>query len=289
MKKYRHSVLALLVIAAVAVPAGAVSWTIQDGNNIAIIDDSSMAGNYSWTVNGNELYPGTTDLPGQWFWYRTTGMTQEKSVDTLPLTLSVASDTDGDGFNDTLVLTYTQAGAFEVFLKFSIVGSNVGAFTGDISEQIRITNLSTTDSLDFHLFEYVDFDLGGFLGDRITISGTPNPNEANQADLMGSLVVTETVIGGNVNRSEAELFNTTLNKLTDGNIDDLAYLAPALPPVNVGDATWAMQWDRVIAVGGDFSFSKDKRVELIPEPLTMLAVFGGVAAVGGYIRKRRTA
>ena len=41
MKKYRHSVLALLVIAAVAVPAGAVSWTIQDGNNIAIIDDSS--------------------------------------------------------------------------------------------------------------------------------------------------------------------------------------------------------------------------------------------------------
>ena len=69
MKKYRHSVLALLVIAAVAVPAGAVSWTILDGNNIAIIDDASMRGNYSWTVNGTELYADQTkdeaDLPVQ--------------------------------------------------------------------------------------------------------------------------------------------------------------------------------------------------------------------------------
>ena len=37
----------------------------------------------------------------------------------------------------------------------------------------------------------------------------------------------------------------------------------------------------------DYPYHVD--IDLVPEPLTMLGVFGGVAFVGGYLRKRRTA
>ena len=41
--------------------------------------------------------------------------------------------------------------------------------------------------------------------------------------------------------------------------------------------------------GGTFTEPEIDAVMAVPEPLTMLGVFAGIAGVAGYIRKRRTA
>jgi hypothetical protein len=41
--------------------------------------------------------------------------------------------------------------------------------------------------------------------------------------------------------------------------------------------------------GSEFNGNRAFQAEIVPEPLTMLAVFGGCGALGGYIRRRRSA
>jgi len=74
---------------------------------------------------------------------------------------------------------------------------------------------------------------------------------------------------------------TGTTDLTSWYLSDSLYLSGTLTYDSEGD-TGADQMD---FYAGDITFQAD----VIPEPLTMLGVFAGVAGLGGYIRRRRMA
>ena len=143
-----------------------------------------------------------------------------------------------------------------------------------MAEVITITN-NGTEALEFHFFQYCDFNLGGDgSDDSVDIF---NGNQAMQVD--PNQIVSETIVTGTPDSYEAALTSVTLGKLTDGSATDLNNSTSAGP----GDVTWAFQWDRTIDPGMTFQISKDKNI-LVPEPATMaLLAFGGL----GVLLKRK--
>jgi hypothetical protein len=135
-----------------------------------------------------------------------------------------------------------------------------------MGEQISIFNL-TPSPLEFHFFQYADFDLSA--ADTAIFT---NSNTVDQTG--GGLRLSETVVTPVPSHREAALFPVTLNKLNDGLPTTLSDNAGAGP----GDVTWAYQWDAVIPPSGTFLISKDKHISLVPEPAaaSLLCVAAGL-------------
>ena len=244
--------------------AEATTYNLTDANSTAAINDASPFGMYSWRVDGVSM------LYQQWFWYRVGNTTTAASIDTLGPPTSVAT-------SNTLTLVYTSPGQFSVQVGWSLVGGTPGSHTSDISEQIRLNNISQT-ALDFHFFQYTDFDLGGLFGgfnDTVSIIA---PNVAHQNN--PNVAITETTVT-TASRWEANLFPNTLNSLGTAGYN----LSDATGPLT-GDATWAFQWNRTLAPGGSFLISKDKHIDAVPEPATMLLLGSGLLGIGVYARRR---
>jgi len=259
--------LAGIVVLATAPNAIAAIHTISDNATSAKIDDSSQAGMFQWKVNGQD------QLFQQWFWYRV-GSTAESSIDTLTLVSATKSEPD------ELTLVYSGTG-FTMEIEFDITGAGPGSGIGDIAESIRITNTSGA-AMDFHFFQYVDFDLNGTAGGDTVEFVTSN--FVTQSE--GPTTLSETVVTGTPEHHEANFFPLTLDKLNDLlattlNDDDGPY---------TGDVTWAFQWDITLAASGPFSsflISKDKLIQgVIPAPGAILLGALGLGAVG-WLKRRR--
>jgi hypothetical protein len=151
-----------------------------------------------------------------------------------------------------------------------------------VSESISITN-GTASPLQFHFYQYSDFDLGGAGGDTVQLGKNLRGlfNEANQTD--GIALLTETVVTPGANHGEAAFFNSTLLKLSDANTDNLN---DNVGPVGPGDVTWAFQWDLTINPFSSVGITKDKyvQVQVVPEP-SALAL--GSLAIAGWLLRRR--
>ena len=254
----------------VLTPAHATIFTLTDLNSSATINDLSQSGMFNWTVNG------TNQLSQQWFWFRTGSTGPEASIETLPLVGEIASDTNANPGNDKLVLRYGSASTFFIDITYTLNGT--ASSGSDMGEQIAITNNSGSP-LDFHFFQYTDFDLNGTTaGDTVTLD---NPNTVRQ--FKGSTVIAETVATPAADRYELAFFNSTLTKLNNGSTDTLSNGATTVGP---GDVTWAFEWDPTIAAGQTFLINKDKNLS-IPEPGTLMLI--SIGLVGGlvFLRRRR--
>jgi hypothetical protein len=260
----------LSVLGLVTTPTARANVTLTDQNSVVNIDPTSQAGVYHWTVDGiNQLYQ-------QWFWYRIRNTGGQSSVDTIsaPVLNQTAPDAVG--------LAYQNA-SIRAEVKYDLTGGSPGDGRSDLSETVRITNVSRS-SLTYHFFEYSDFDLGGRpSGDiaRITTVGG-RAFIADQTKANGSFL-SETVAAPGANRWEANLFANTLNSLNSGltyNLNDHLVAGP-------GDATWAFQWDFTLGAGQSFLLSKDKLL-FTPEPSSIAIAGLGVLGLIGYgIRRRR--
>ncbi len=251
----------LLAVTATA-QADLTSYTLTDDNSTAIINPNSSVGMHSWMVDG------VSHLSHQWFWYRVSN-TPEASIDTLVLIADGATDTNFDGDDDTLYLRYGNdqaATQYTIEVRFILDGGSIGSGSSDIAEQITITNTGG-NSLDFHFFQYSDFDLGGAPGDTVELI---NANAVRQSD--PNWTVSETVVTPSADSFELNFFANTLSKLIDGVATTLGNASGA-GPVGPGDVTWAFQWDETIAAGDVFQISKDKNIT--PEPATMAILFLG--------------
>ena len=259
----------LAVCLVVAAPASA-SVMLQDANSKAYFDVSSSAGLYEWLVDG------TNHMFQQWFWYRVGPAGGEQPISALTLDGGpLVTDTNNDGFADTLYTRYLGAG-FTIDLWYILAGGAPGSGTSDIGEIIRITNTSATASLDFHFFQYADFNLNGTPGDdTIDILGG---NTAYQAD--PTAYVAETVVTPKPSHFEAALVPAILNLLSDGNPTTLSDIPSAGP----GDVAWAFEWDKEIAPGRTLLISKDKNI--VPEPATM-ALMGTGLVIALVVRRKR--
>ena len=247
--------------------AGAAVITLRDLNSEADFDLESSAGFASWRVDG------TDHLRKQWFWYRV-GDGPERSLDTLTLDKYKVSDGDMEAGNERLIALYLGSG-FSVMVDFILTGGPAGSGASDLMEVITLRNTGR-ETLDFHFFQYVDFELRG--DSRDLSAEIRGGNTAVQKDVYSAL--SETVVTWAPSRYEVAFYDDTLKKLTDADADDLSNVAGPLGP---GDLTWAFQWDVSLKPGQTFIISKDKN--LVPEPGCLLLLgLGGLALV---LRRRR--
>ncbi len=267
-----------IVIAAsllLAPKADAGLFTLTDNNSTAEFNTESSANAFAWRVDG------TDHLFQQAFWYRV-GNTAEQSVHSLPIAVEGATDTNFDGNDDTLFVRYNGQG-FDITVRYSLDGGLPGSGASDMGEQISISNLGPS-SLDFHFFQYVDFDLlGTFGGDSAVFT---NLNTVRQYE--GAIRLTETVVTPVPSHREINSFPITLDNLTDGlptTLSDTPAIGTVFGP---GDVTWAFQWDVMIPPNSTFQISKDKNLSagVIPEPAT-LALLSLAAALGLCRRRKR--
>jgi hypothetical protein len=250
--------------------------TLVDENSSANFDTATPANNFSWFVDG------VNQLSQQAFWFRV-GNVPEQSLHTLPIGLQGTTDANFDGNQDTLFVRYLGAG-FKAETRYTLDGGAPGSGSSDMGEQISITNTGA-GPLDFHFFQYADFDINGTAGgDALVFT---NPNTVRQFE--PGFELTETVVTPVPAHREGAFFNTTLVKLNNGVADNLADAPPIGTVLGPGDVTWAYQWDFLLQPGDTFQISKDKNLHAtppVPEPGTgsLLAIATGLFV--GRLRKR---
>src|ERR1051326_7774204 len=249
--------LSAAVLVMLAVSAQAQIQTLFDNNSFADINPNNQAGMFDWFVDGqNQLFQ-------QWFWYRV-GNTPEQSIDTISAPLIQRPDAK------TAYIPYNN-GAFSVEIDYVLTGQSAGSGQADIRESIRIHNF-TANPLDFHFFQYSDFNLlNNPNGDNVAL-GTDLGGLYNEAlqtkGPLNSATLAETDVTPGANHGETAFVGATLGKLNNGTPDNLNDNAG---PTGPGNVTWALQWDYVganmIAAGGDALISKQKFLQ-VPEPST---------------------
>jgi len=249
-------------------------FTLSDNNATADVDVGSASGMYNWSVQGQE------QLFQQWFWYRVGNSGPEAPINTISPALAVAN-TGTRG----LSTTYSQA-QFSVRVEYLLTGGLFGGTKSTIAETITINN-SSLSTLDFHFFQYSDFDLGGSAsGDSVVIGKNLFTGLYNTANQFHPLVTfQESVISPGANHAEVGIYPSTVNKLNDLDADTLNDITSLTGP---GDVDWAFQWDFSIAPGESTIINKSKHVELIPEP-TSMALLLSAAAFFTMRRIRRSA
>lgn len=253
--------VALAAFAGFGQPARATLITLTDLNSTVNFDTQSQLGMYDWYVDGvDHMYQ-------QWFWYRVGSTGPEASLDTLTQVGAFAVDTNPftDQGVDVLTVLYRGAG-FDVEVKYSLQGGNAGSNISDVGEQIKITNTGER-ALDFHFFQYSDFDLNGSALDQsISITGG---NTATQTD--GASYIGETVVTPAPNQYAVGTFSAQRDSLNDGVATNLGAVGG---PLSNMDLTWAFQWDINLGVGQSFSISKDKHVSVPAPGAALLGVMG---------------
>jgi hypothetical protein len=272
MKRILMAFVMTAALALVAVPASAATVTVTDANTTVTVctdDQSCTTGMNSWLVNGVEM------MFQQWFWYRI-GAQGPETI----LSGGTLSSIDSGPFN---LIDYTlTAQGYTISVSFDINGGLPGSLASDVAETITISNTGSTP-LDFHFFQYSDFDLCSSGDDTVTFSATEPGHRVQLSD--ANCVLTETVVTPSASYWEAGLFSTTRTKLNDGVSTTLNNNSSAGP----GDATWAYQWDFVLNANDSFIISKDKNIRAVPEPATMLLFGLGMAGIAAAARRRVTA
>lgn len=266
MKKFRMMAAIMLLLAGVvgAASVQASVITLTDGNSTAKIDPSSQAGMYSWKIDGNDI------MNQQWFWVRTGDTGGEQSLD------SIGTPTVTQYSPGIVQIEYTSR-TYKVDVIYSLAGGGLKSGTADIGEQIRITNL-TSSPLDLHFFQYSDFDLMGQNKDSATLNNANTIRQKNDV-----LTVAETVATPGPNHYSIKYFRHLLDQLSDGNPTTLS----DTNDTQVGDITWAFEWDVTIEGNGTFLISKDKRVTGVPEPGILLLLGSGLIGALAIRKKFR--
>lgn len=246
--------------------------TLQDKNSVVTIDTGGQAGVYDWKVNG------VNQLSQQWFWYRIGEEGGEASIDTL------GNPQFGTyrGTRGAFVSYSNQVNGLSVEVDYLLTGASISG-KSDLGESVSITN-NSTNPMHIHFFQYSDFDLNGDSGGDSLLF--PNVNTVIQTK--GALSLTETVVTPSPDRHEGKVWDNTLQSLNDNFATTLSN-TPAIgaPAIGPGDMTWAFEWDRIIQPGDTFLISKDKQLNVVPEPSTLALLFGAGLGLVCYASRRR--
>jgi hypothetical protein len=254
--------------------ANAADITIANKNSSLDVNTNAAGGVINWNVDGVDY------LKNQWFYYRVGSGGPEAPLQSINSSPSVAI-TSLSSFA-RLNLTYSNAN-YSVLTSLRLTGNTAGSGQSQLNEDITVSNLSGSP-LDFHFFQYSDFDLfGTSSGQSVQFFQNSANNQyykAVQTD--GTRTVTETVNSTifPIGHFEAALFNTTLSSLTDGASTTLNDVASA----GVGDVTFSYQWDVTLAPGASFQLSK--LIEIVPEPSSMAIL--ALAGISMVIYRRRS-
>jgi hypothetical protein len=254
-------------------PAKSDVLALSDDNSIAAFDPSfsdipSNNGILFWTVDDvNQLFQN-------WFWYRIGSEGRENSINTLNL---IGLDQSQPADNQ---LSVTYAGTdFEIALNFTLDGGAQGSGISSLFENITIKNTGS-NQLDFHFFNYTDFDL--------------TENGEQDTTKIGSSIATQwdnftfatEVIDPAASYYQVSPFSNILDALEDDVTTTLANFFGLL----TGDNAYAFQWDFALQPEQSFSINNYKSiapVESVPEPTMTLGLiaFSGLMLIRDKLRQ----
>lgn len=267
LKWFAAAALAAIGVAvAVSVPAGAAPVALSDWNSQVIIDPN--AGITDWVVDGVD------HMTQEWFWYRVDSPAGAGTRETALIRPVSQSNTA-----NYAQFTYVADG-LQFDLQFLLTGGSERSYNSDIAESVRVKNISQ-DVRKLNLFEYTNLDLTAGAADDM--GQFVNGNTIRQWDNITESIVAAAPIPA---AWEIGLNPSILAKLNDAKADNLANSAPMVGP---GDVEWAFQWTATLKPGQTFLMSKDKLIQLVPEPGSLVALGTGLAGLTGLLRKRRSA
>jgi len=252
-----YGIMVLISILIISIPeAQAESFTLVDENSEVDIQVDFQSGLNFWEVDSVD------NIFQQWFWFRTGSSSSESSIDSLTRGTTVTTDTDGDGFFDTLSVEYSDE-CLSVEITWTLKGRSPGSGDSTIFESIAISNLEVACPDDIHFFQYSDFDLAGAFFDDVT--EIVDPSTAVQSNGLADPITTisETVVSPIPDHHEVGFFDSIRAKLNDGS---LTTLDDSTGPIE-GDGTWAFQWDFVLGEE-PFTIEKCKRIGPIESGIT---------------------
>lgn len=251
--------------------ATAAPVILSDFGTSASIDLDSGAGMYSWTIGGQN------QLNQQWFQYRIGTNTTAQPINLISAPTILANTAN------SLVTSYGNS-QFTLTVSYILTGGSQGPGSADILETIIVDNHSG-GVLDFHLFQYSDFNLLGTAGnDTVQFLG---PDSVRQTE--GLFGIQEGIIQPPATFAEAAFAGPggTLGRLATIPGYDLNN---NLGPIT-GDVTWAFQWDYEIQDNSSLQVYKDKTliVPVIPEPTSLTLIGFGLTAFALVNKRRKSA
>jgi hypothetical protein len=265
--------LILLFFTAAVIPAQAQLVSLTNNNSSIDIQTSGPgAGASNWQVDGvNQLY-------AQWFYYRVGPAGGESPLN------AISAPTISTPTAARLDLSYNN-GLYSALVRYTLTGNALGSSSAGLSETITLQNLSA-NVLDFHFFQYSDFDLRNLdLGQtaQFTTNGLGQYFKVTQTGNLMSVTETVTSAAVPIAHVEANGYAATITSLTDGlptTLNDMTSFGP-------GDATFAYQWDISMAPGSTFIISKI--LSVVPEPSSAALLSLGILGFGMLRRRTRKA
>jgi hypothetical protein len=253
--------------------ASAQDITIANKNSTLGVNTNVGGGIINWNVDGVDY------LKQQWFHYRVGSGGPEsplQSINSSP-SIEITSIASWTALN----LTYANA-SYSVSASLRLAGNTAGSGRSQLNQDITVANLSASP-LDFHFFQYSDFDLFGTASGQSVqfFQNSANNQYYKAVQTDGTRRVTETITSAltPIGHFEAGLYNTTLSSLTDGASTTLNDVTSA----GVGDVTFAYQWDVTLAPGASFQLSK--LIEIVPEPSSMAILAIAGISMAAYRRR----
>jgi hypothetical protein len=249
--------------------AKAAVLALSDDNSVAAFDPDPATnpintGLLFWTVDDvNHLFQNQ-------FWYRVGSTGGESFLNTLNLLSINQSDPTGNKFG----LTYGGNG-FEIGINFRLDGGSLGSGIASLFEDITIKNTSNT-ALDFHLFNYTDFDLTEDGSQDTTVINNRRARQSN------NFTFTTDVVKPIATSYQVGSFGELLATLTDNSPTNLNNFSGGI----TGDNSYAFQWDFTLNSESSYTISNYKTIapiSSVPEPITLI----GSLSFGAFMWLRR--
>jgi len=265
----------LLVVCMLASVGEAATWSLKNSTvnstTSATIDDATpYTGLYSLKVDGAER------MWQQWFWYRLGPDGFESALDTLTKT-SASKPTA-----TSLSLTYTLASQFDITILYELTPYSLGLGKANIKKTVTIKNISSTE-LDYHLFEYADFDLTDLAtqDDNVEIVKNRFYQNGTQSDGSGVTLVHESSLAPNqYDLDSAQAYISP--ELKDDTTTNFGLSVLETPYRYGDDMQFGSQWDLKIPVGQSLTFTiTDNIYPTLPVPVTQTVNGGQCVSYGG--------
>lgn len=268
-------IISLLLLTVPLVPVQAASFTLTDNNSEITVDDRN--GITVWYVDGS---PDNVFISNYYYRIGPTG-------NELPFFEGLGTPMVIQPTDNQLELTYTGT-ELQAVVNYQLLGRDLGSSRSFIDKSVTLTNLSA-QNLDFHLFDYSDFD--------IKFNQLDQRDQATALDF-GTIIQNSatkplsilTQVSPTSSHYEIADFETLYFKFFID--EDGATTLPDNPPLNVpfpippSDNAFAFQWDFNLNAGESMTFNSQFNYAPVPEPSSLFSLIG-LGILGGISLTRR--